>query len=303
MTWSAPGKLFLFGEYAVLRGAPAVVTAVDQRVVASRGDGDAYTVIGAAADPRLPAAVALHTGGSPAGITVDVRAMVSQDAKLGLGSSAASAVVLAAAMHETADLDTVYRDAYHAHRAFQAGVGSGADVAASCFGGTLIARPDLDGRDAPAIEPVEWPHELTVFTVWTGQAADTRKLVAAVDPAHRPLPHLCQLAEAAAVAFRDRDVDRILVLATDYDYALGKLGAAARANIRTRMHDRIARVAREFGATAKPSGAGGGDITLVFAHRTLDAATLGAALPKGARLLNLGLGAAGLRDDSRTPTA
>ena len=32
-TVSAPGKLFLIGEYGVLEGQPAVVAAVDRRVV------------------------------------------------------------------------------------------------------------------------------------------------------------------------------------------------------------------------------------------------------------------------------
>ncbi len=34
MTATAPGKLILTGEYAVLDGAPAVVVAMDRRVVA-----------------------------------------------------------------------------------------------------------------------------------------------------------------------------------------------------------------------------------------------------------------------------
>lgn len=34
---SAPGKLFLCGEYAVLEGAPAVLTAIDRRAVARFG--------------------------------------------------------------------------------------------------------------------------------------------------------------------------------------------------------------------------------------------------------------------------
>nr|MBA3501924.1 hypothetical protein [Deltaproteobacteria bacterium] len=33
---TAPGKLILTGEYAVLDGAPAIVTAVDRRAVARR---------------------------------------------------------------------------------------------------------------------------------------------------------------------------------------------------------------------------------------------------------------------------
>jgi len=37
MIATAPGKLILTGEYAVLDGAPALVIAVDRRVVATRG--------------------------------------------------------------------------------------------------------------------------------------------------------------------------------------------------------------------------------------------------------------------------
>ena len=38
VTVSAPGKLFVGGEYAVLEGAPAVVTTVDRRAVATTID-------------------------------------------------------------------------------------------------------------------------------------------------------------------------------------------------------------------------------------------------------------------------
>lgn len=296
MTWSAPGKLFLFGEYAVLRGAPAIVTAVDRRVTATRVGGDQYTVIGAEADPRLPAAVAMETGGQPNGLEVDLRAMVSDRDKIGLGSSAASAVVLTAAMLDTAELGDVYPDAYHAHRAFQAGVGSGADVAASCFGGTIVARPDFEGGP-PEVEPLTWPEDLLVFAVWTGKSADTRKLVDAVESTQRPLPHLSRLSEAAVIAFREGDVDRLLVIARDYDDAMGNLGVGAGVIIRTRTQAKISRIVRDFGATAKPSGAGGGDVSLVFARGNLDRESLAASLPMGSRLLDLEFGVPGLRLD------
>jgi phosphomevalonate kinase len=41
---SAPGKLVLFGEYAVLFGAPAVVAAVDRRAVVTLAPGDRWEV-------------------------------------------------------------------------------------------------------------------------------------------------------------------------------------------------------------------------------------------------------------------
>lgn len=296
MTWSAPGKLFLFGEYAVLRGAPAIVTAISRRVIATKTDEEAYTVVGTTADPRLPAAVAMQTDGIPNGISVNLQGMYADREKIGLGSSAASAVVLTAAMLDSVELDEVYPRSYHAHRAFQGGIGSGADVAASCFGGTLVARPDIDGGP-PVVETLAWPEDLQVFAVWSGRSADTRKFIEAVDSSQRPLSHLCRLADAAVASFREGDVDRLLVIATDYDDAMGKLGVGAGVVIRTRTQAKISRIVRDFGATSKPSGAGGGDVSLVFARAGLDRATLAAALPKGARLLDLDFDQPGLRQD------
>lgn len=297
MTISAPGKLFLFGEYAVLRGAPAIVTAVDRRVVVGRSTMKYEVLLPEGAgvtDLALPSAVAQATGGTMTGLQVDLRAMNDGDRKLGLGSSAASAAALAATMLDDVAPHNVFGPAFNAHRNFQHGVGSGADVAASCFGGTIVCRPNADLTEPPAVTPLAWPATLQLFAVWTGQSADTRKLVAAVNASQRPLTHLARLAEAAVCAFQAGDVDRLLVLASDYDDAMGKLGAAALVPIRTRGQARLSRIVREFGAASKPSGAGGGDISLVFG-RDLDPEMLRAALPHGMTLLDLQFDQPGLR--------
>ena len=121
---SAPGKAFLFGEYAVLEGAPAVVAAVDVRAFAwdvIEAD-DAGT---AAEDPRqgwpacepTPEVVAaievtngwLETqgltavGGRPA---LDSRRFAPGLRKLGFGSSAAAAVAAPSGSFPLAHLST-----------------------------------------------------------------------------------------------------------------------------------------------------------------------------------------------------
>ena len=295
LTWSAPGKLFLLGEYAVLRDAPAVVTAVGRRVCVQRHGGE-YSVVGGNADLRLPRAVADITGGSEVGWTVDLRAMNSDGVKIGLGSSAASAVALTAAMLAEVSPDPVYAQAYRAHHAFQGGTGSGADVAASAYGGTIVVRATPTGS-TPSVERVSWPRDLHVYTVWTGSPASTRKLVESVEECADQITHLCQLAEAGAEAFADADVERFLVIASDYDNAMGSLGASAGVTIRTRAHAEIARIAREFGAAAKPSGAGGGDMSLIFARGALDRDMLARSLPDGTRLMDFALGVAGVRQE------
>jgi phosphomevalonate kinase len=139
---SAPGKLVLLGEYAVLRGAPAVVMAVDRRarveLVPSGGelwsatapplaedslhfavasDGSVRWLPGPPGAPRrlellehllgaMAAAGLLDpTRLPPAAVTIDTRALFESGAgglKLGLGSSAAATVALASALAEWA---------------------------------------------------------------------------------------------------------------------------------------------------------------------------------------------------------
>jgi len=287
----APGKLFLFGEYAVLEGAPAVVTAVD-RYVRVRSSDQAYRVVGPAEpDLDLPRAVERATGRRLGGLEVDLSDMFAGEAKVGLGSSAASCVALCAAVLGVEDRDAVFAAALRAHRDYQGGRGSGADVAASTWGRTQIVAPvgeTLRRRE------VALPAGLNVVAVWTGRSADTRAYVDAVRRTSGALEGLHRLAAEAADAFATADASRIVELARAYDEALGALGEAAGVPIRIDAHARIADVASELGAAAKPSGAGGGDVSLVFSEHPLDLGRFGAALPRGARTLDLGMDAAGV---------
>jgi phosphomevalonate kinase len=120
---TAPGKLILTGEYAVLDGAPALVIAVNRRVVAARqlGPRGSSPFLAAVADElaargrRDAAAVAMT-------IAVDSRAFYDAPrpglapVKLGLGSSAAITVAaVALALGEPLDRDLVLEISAAAH--------------------------------------------------------------------------------------------------------------------------------------------------------------------------------------------
>ena len=97
---SAPGKVILSGEYAVLRGAPAVVMAVDRRAVVTVEPGDAeIRCIGleGRTDTLLVDCVlgALGRERPAARFTLDTSAFSDGPEKLGIGSSAALAVSVA----------------------------------------------------------------------------------------------------------------------------------------------------------------------------------------------------------------
>lgn len=172
---SVPANLLLCGEYAVTRpGRIGVAVALERRVVFFCEPAARFSFLGRApggtypltAD-SLPAAVAtacrefFPDGQLPAvRIEADSTALFAADGrKLGLGSSAAVAVGLAAALfHLTTKKEmlpeAVFRAALAGHRAWQGG-GSGYDVAASLYGGCGC----FTGGELPRWEGLAWRPE------------------------------------------------------------------------------------------------------------------------------------------------
>lgn len=165
---SAPGKLFLCGEYSVLWGGTALVAAVGPRasaLVRRRNDRDVKLLLeegslsGAATplgshwseQPKAAFHVAARTidlalrafGREALGFELALTPTASPAAglKFGLGSSARAAVLTAEAVRFIleARFDAL-KLALLAHSVAQNGVGSGADVAASFAGGIVRYR-------------------------------------------------------------------------------------------------------------------------------------------------------------------
>jgi phosphomevalonate kinase len=160
---SAPGKLMVSGEYAVLEGAEAVVAAVDRRAYVQLNRAAAQPATSAShTQPTLPpevlstrACVEARFGPVPGALSVDVSELQQGGKKLGLGSSAAAAAATAAALLRAHGRDLADPAAralclelsLQGHRAV-APEGSGADVAASVLGGFVRFRKLGEGVDA-----------------------------------------------------------------------------------------------------------------------------------------------------------
>ncbi|WP_104084165.1 mevalonate kinase [Cryobacterium sp. Y11] len=327
VTSSAPGKLFLLGEYAVLHGAPALLAAVDRRVTVTVAPGRSWRLHAPSIgihhldlddEGRLPATLDAQTrstlrlfdavravlkaraGGGPFEISIDSADFSRDGHKLGLGSSAAVASALTAGLAEASGLqldpEALFTLAQSAHRAAQNGTGSGGDVAASVYGGVLsytVGSPPV---------PLNWPNDLTVMAVVTGEGSVTTDLVGRVNDfaAQRPAQHeqdlarLIRLAHQAQSALTERAT--FLRLVDDYFVALALLDDHAEAGIVTERHRELRVVAERAGGVFKTSGAGGGDVGLAFSTSGEPAERLAAALADaGASVVALEFGVAGAR--------
>lgn len=269
MSVSAPGKLVLLGEYAVLEGGVAVVAAIDRRASGS------LLPAGAEAPAPSPLVAALVTEAEHRGVLAPAArgASLSLDtssfrdasgAKLGLGSSSAAAVVGAALLTDRGD-EVVLDLALAAHRAASGGEGSGIDVAAAYYGGVLATK-----RQPAAVEPLaSRMGGLSLGVLYTGRSASTADMIARVRSAPRFGEYvrvMTGLAEEGLRAFERQTADGLLSVVARYGRAMAGLGRDAGAPIVTDELEAIMRLADESRvAAAKPSGAGGGDVAIILA--------------------------------------
>ena len=207
---SAPGKIVLAGEYAVLYGAPAICMAVSRRAVVTvtaspeEGPGKVSTPGYVGDDPAAILDIAGPDARDGRDFELDTRAFSEHGRKIGLGSSAALTVALLAAVNKTAD---VFAAALDAHRRFQGGKGSGVDIATAVHGGLLqYTMPSAEVR------PLRWPDGLAMRVLWTGVAASTTDRLGRLDADRNATSTaaLCNAAEDMAAAWRHGDSDRIL---------------------------------------------------------------------------------------------
>ena len=277
---SAPGKVVLTGEYAVLAGAPALVAAVDRRVVCrlavrrhggwrfqSKGYAAEQTLTKAdvyGAPPNTVAGVArqvLPEAEAPAHleIAIDSSACYRRGQKLGVGSSAATVTALAAALTALRGATPALAELIDIHAAFQGG-GSGLDVAAAFAGGVIryqqrcaTPAPLPDGLAKLAVfcgEGTATAERLTAFDAWRGNGipAALRRLIDAAEAVFGRLGEAGGFAEAYG----------------DYADALERFDRAARLGVFGPRHERIREWAVRASVPYKPCGAGGDDIGLAF---------------------------------------
>lgn len=284
---SAPGKVFLAGEYAVLEGWPALVVGVDQRMHATLRPAEGLYLVhkasGAAWSPPAPPPPELRFAARAATLARarDLRLIFEDDLalgeqKIGLGGSAAACVLAVRAARPQASDEEVLAIAAAAHWAEQGGQGSGADVAACALGGVLEVRsrpPWRSPEEVMALSPEEVPRfitarrvrateELRLLLAFTGKSADTREMLASVKRDSWHAWHIIWAGMACTKLIKALE-------AADREGALQAVREGARwmsgLGVFTPELRRACELADFAGAAGKPSGAGGGDCAVVVA--------------------------------------
>ncbi len=301
-----PGKVLLFGEYAVLDGAEAIVAAVDRFATGRFEPGDTleFETIhpGSKSMTLTPFAQALCREITPKSgkYTVDLSDFFAPTEKgvekLGLGSSAAGAVAFARLFSENLNDSQVFEISQRAHR-FVQGSGSGADIAACSFGGlscyTWNESLQQGQRKAISDSANLLPQ---LLMVQTNVPASTPKLVSAVKAFQAAQPQKCgaifqALADAAQKgkkAFQIGDFDLLKSAVFENVDALKALTRDSGLKVFSEVLEKIEETLIPLNVACKSTGAGMGDLAWALVQNEQEAELVRDALcRRGFRTISL----------------
>lgn len=284
VTVSAPGKLMLSGSYGVVHGRPCVVTAVDQRlyVTVEKNGVDRFHLeapdLGLMAYSKtlselgtkdVPSAVKfieilykLFLQDYPQEKGIFVKTKSDFSSSFGFGSSSAVTVAFAKALCKLYEVKLDNKELFNL--CYQAvieaqGVGSGFDLAAAIWGGTIYYI-----SPAKVVEPIEIK-ELPMVVGYTRVKADTPTLVRMINQKLKRNPtkveaifdQVGEVSDEVLRTLTHRDWPKLGSLLNQHQELMRSLGVSSP------ELEKLIEAALKAGAFgASLSGAGGGDCML-----------------------------------------
>ncbi len=321
ITVSAPGKLLIMGDHAVVYGKPCIVTAVDSRMIVTVKKIDEESFVLNAPDVALVNYVKpmsqLGTGDIPKAAAfiehslafflkehtfmggVEIETHSEFPSTFGFGSSSASVVAVMYALCQLYDVPIDQRGlfdlCYKTVLAVQ-GVGSGFDVASAIWGGTIYF---VGGGST--IEPLD----LGIFPLvvgYSGVKADTATMVNDVAKKYtdntqkmeRIFDAIASLVDDAKEKFLEGDWQRIGTLMNFNQEYLRDIGVS------TEKLESLIQAAKSAGSWgAKLSGAGGGDCMIAICSPDAYESVSAAITQSGGSVIETTCGAQGVRIETQ----
>jgi mevalonate kinase len=303
VTTSAPGKITLFGEHAVVYGQPALVSAIDRRLyvtVEERGDSSIKV---SALDLHIPGLILTFREGSndllvetdyeriidamsyvrkaielaskhvdkKQGVNVTIKSEMPVGA--GLGTSAAIAVGTIAAYTRLMGHELKQEEIAHLGHATELevqGAASPMDTAISTYGGTIYIKP---GKPGPHIEKLKIGRKLPSVVGYTEREAKTGDLLKRVRTLREASPKVVdsimttigEIVKEAKSSILKGDLESLGMLMNINHGQLESLGVSSQ-----KLNDMVYS-SRSAGAVgSKMTGAGGGGCMIALCLRETD---------------------------------
>ena len=282
---SAPGKLVLTGDYAVLLGAPTITLAINRyatvkltveldsgwRLDSSIGiNAQASTLEELRKQPDqsmldhlvndldasepLPQNASLH---------LDTSNFYHGECKLGLGSSASVLVALATLFHRISGHTWTDTELSKIHNSVQNSNGSGLDVAAARHGGVIEFQKNSNTRS------MSRNRDLHILYLFTQRSAQTGPMLQRFYKAIDTLPESSldawvELASQAVNSYGNTSL--FLRNLNELNLFVERFDQSASLGIYSEEHQLANQIARQHDVLYKPSGAGGGDMGLALSE-------------------------------------
>ncbi len=305
---SAPGKMILFGEHAVVFGRPALALAIDLRISCDVRSSDQYTVNKHPMKKRHHAYISASLDQAWGGGPINVDTVSEIPAASGLGSSAAVTVSCIASLTTSdgrLDAEKIARMAFEVENSVQ-GRASPTDTSTSAHGhGVLVSPNKLDGflwriekgELAWNLHHCDVP-KLTFVVGYTGIHAATGPLVAKVkrlvdsdETARKALDEIEEIVMAGVEALKASDKRKLGELMKRNHDLLNQLGVG---------HPSLESLIESCGDCsygAKLTGAGGGGSMIALTDEPAKAAA--AIKNAGGEAIQVHVGCDGVRVEER----
>jgi len=286
---SAPGKLMLFGEHAVIYDYPCIVTTVESRIYVEVEKAKEFKIDAPQVKDTIFVEEAVKNFCEKYKVDNKILIKTYSDfsSEFGFGSSSAVTVATIRALSKLYKVNISKKEifdlGYKVVLNIQ-GVGSGFDIASATFGGTLYFVTAGKIIETLSVEYVP------LVIGYSGTKASTTKIVKNLKPNFKIFNDIKQIVEEAKISLVNSDWKRTGELMNKNHQLLQKLGVS------TQMLDKMCETAITSGAFgAKLSGAGGGDCMIALVSSDKIKSVESAIVNVGGNIINVNNNSQGVK--------